>query len=254
MVIFQTRGRRWLGVAIAVTLFASLTAMLLKPKLERAVRQRIESAAARHGMVARIASVRVGISPLLRLTGVDLDLGHGMRLHAETIGATYPGRLRLALSAANLVGPSDLRVNLPATAWYAAGIRSEDLELTLIEPQEGLTIRQQTDSAGSGWIVKARNLDISRLLDLRRAGHPLVQGGIADGRVDLRSSADALQFDVVLVAACQFYYVSPISRYVHAPTVLYLQEPARRLYEARPTPPWIAPPPQLAKTRSRDRE
>jgi hypothetical protein len=53
--------------------------------LEQAVRARIESAAARHGVVARIGLVHVGVWPLLRLEGLDLDLGHGVRLHADMI-------------------------------------------------------------------------------------------------------------------------------------------------------------------------
>ena len=84
--------------------------------LEQAVRARIESAAVRQGMVARIGRVHVGVWPLLRLKGFDLDLAHGVRLHADMIAATWPGRLRLAVRAATLAGPGGVRVNLPATA------------------------------------------------------------------------------------------------------------------------------------------
>src|SRR5262249_40874553 len=162
-----------------------LAVALLKPLLERSVRQRIESAAARHGMVARIESVRIGLWPFMRLSGFDLDLGHGARLHADTIAATYPGRLRLAVRAANLAGPADFTVSSPDTAWYVAGTRGEDLQLTLAEPQTGLSIRKLTDSAGSGWNVEAHGLDIGHLLDVRREGVPLLDGGISDGRVNL---------------------------------------------------------------------
>jgi hypothetical protein len=197
MVTFRTRGRRWwLGGAIAAALVASLAAVLLRPMLERAVRERIESSTARHGMVCRIGSVHVGVWPFLRLEGFDLDLGHGVRLHADMITATYPGRLRLAVRAANLVGPAGLKVSSPLTAWHVAGIRGGNLQLTLIEPQAGLSIRQQADSVSSGWDVEARRLDIGRLLEVRREGHPLIDGGIADGRVNLRTSADALRFHV----------------------------------------------------------
>ena len=130
------------------------------------------------------------------LTGVDLDLGHGARLHADMIAATYPGRVRLAVRAANLSGPAGFTVSSPASAWYVAGIRGEDLQLTLIEPQAGLSIRKLKDSAGSGWNVEARGLDIGHLFDVRREGSPLLDGGIADGRVKLRTSADALRFHV----------------------------------------------------------
>ncbi len=196
MLIFRTRGRRWLGGAIAAALVATLAAVILKPRFERAIRERIESAAARHGMVIRIDSIRVGIWPFVRLEGVDLDVGHGVRLHADTIAATYPARLRLAVRAVSVVGPAGFRVNAPDTEWHVAGTRSEHLQLRLIEPQAGLSIRQQKDSAGSGWDVEARALDISRLLEVRREGHPLLDGGIADGRVSLRTSADALHFRV----------------------------------------------------------
>ena len=164
--------------------------------LERAVRERIESAAVRHGLVARIGSVRVGVWPFLRLEGFDLDLGHGVRLRADMIAATYPGRLRLAVRAANLVGPAGFRVSSPVTAWYVAGIRGEDLQLTLVEPQAGLSIRKLPDSVARGWDVEARGLDIGRLLEVRREGYLLLDGGIADGRVSLRTSTDALRFHV----------------------------------------------------------
>jgi len=193
---FRTRGRRWLAGAIAAALVASVAAALLRPMLERTVRERIESSAVRHGMVCRIGSVHVGAWPFLRLEGFDLDLGHGVRLHADRIAATYPGRLRLMVQAANLVGPTGLKVSSPITAWYVTGIRGEDLQLTLIEPQAGLSIRQQADSGSNGWNVEAKGLDIGRLLDVRREGYPLLDGGIADGSVNLRLSSDALRFHV----------------------------------------------------------
>jgi hypothetical protein len=201
MTTLRSRRRRWLlGGAIAAALVASLAFALLKPKLERAVRERIESAAARHGMAARIGSVRVGVWPFVRLTGFDLDLGHGARLHADTIAVTWPGRVRLAVGAANLSGPVGFTMSSPASAWYVAGMRSDDLQLTMIEPQAGLSIRKLADSAGSAWNVEVRGLDIGRLLDMQREGSPLLEGGIADGRAELRTSGDALRFHVDLGA------------------------------------------------------
>src|ERR1700716_638753 len=157
MVTFRTRGRRWwLGGAIATALVVSLAAVLLRSMLEHAVRARIESATVRHGVVARIGLVPVGVWPLLRLEGFDLDLGHGVRLHADMIAATWPGRLRLAVRAANLVGPAGVRVSSPATAWDMAGILGEDLQLTLVEPQAGLSIRKLADPGGGAWSAGGR--------------------------------------------------------------------------------------------------
>ena len=193
---FRIRGRRWWLGAIATALFASLVALSLRSTLEHAARARIESAAVRHGMVARIGLVHVGVWPLLRLEGFDLDLRPGVRLHADMIAATWPGRLRLAVRTATLAGPAGISVSSSATAWDVAGLRGGDLRLTLVEPQAGLAIRKLADPEGSAWNVEARGLDVGRLLDVRRDAHPLLDGGIADGRVDLQASTDALRFHV----------------------------------------------------------
>ena len=185
----------WFG-AIAAALFASVAALLLRPKLEEAVRARIESAAVRHGVVARIGQVHVGVWPLLRLEAFDLDLGHGVRLHADMIAATWFSRMRLVVRAAVLTGPAGVRISSPATAWDMAGIFGEDLRLTLVEPQAGLSVRKLADPLGSAWNVEARELDVGHLLNVRRDAHPLLDGGIADSHVDVRTSTDALRFHV----------------------------------------------------------
>jgi hypothetical protein len=200
MFTFRTRAERWWLGAIATALAGSLAALLLRPLLDDAVRARLESAAARHGAVARIGLVRVGVWPLLRLERVDLDVGHGVRLHADVIAATWPGRLRLALRAATLAGPAGITVSSPASAWDVAGIRGDDLQLTLVEPQGGLSIRKRADPLGSAWSIEAHGLDVDTLFDVRRGGHPLFNGGIADGQVDLRAGTDALRFHVDLRA------------------------------------------------------
>jgi hypothetical protein len=196
MVSFRTRARWWWLGAIAAALVVSLAALWLNPMLDRAVRARIESAAVRHGMVARIGLVHVGMWPLLRLDGFDLDLRSGVRLHADMITATWPGRLRLAVRGATLAGPAGVRVSSPSTAWNMTGSLGKNLQLTLVEPQAGLSIRNLADPVGTAWNVEARGLDVSRLLDVRRDAHPLLDGGIADGRVELRASTDALRFHV----------------------------------------------------------
>jgi glycosyltransferase involved in cell wall biosynthesis len=48
-------------------------------------------------------------------------------------------------------------------------------------------------------------------------------------------------FDVLLVHPCVAFRTSPIAQYCSIPAVLYLQEPLRELYEARPVLPWEAP-------------
>ncbi len=196
MFAFRIRGRRWWLGAIAIALVASVAALFLRSTLEHAVRARIESAAVRHGAVARIELVHIGVWPLLRLEGFDLDLKYGERLHAEVITATWSGRLRLTVRAAVLSGPAGVTMSLPATAWDAVGIFGDDLQLALVEPQSGLSIHERSDSGASAWNIEARGLDVGHLLDVRRDAHPVLDGGIADGRVDLQVSSDALRFHV----------------------------------------------------------
>ena len=196
MLTFRTRARMWWLGTIAAALFVSVAALWLRPKLEEAVRARIESAAVRHGVVARIGLVHVGVWPWLRLEAFDLDLGHGVRFHADMIAATWFGRMRLAVRAAALTGPAGVRISSPATAWDMAGIFGENLRLTLVEPQAGLSVRKLADPVGSAWNVEARELDVGHLLNVRRDAHPLLDGGIADSHVDVRASTDALRFHV----------------------------------------------------------
>jgi glycosyltransferase involved in cell wall biosynthesis len=49
-------------------------------------------------------------------------------------------------------------------------------------------------------------------------------------------------FDVMLASSCRFFRVTGIGRFVKIPTLLYLHEPNRALYEASPRLPWLALP------------
>src|SRR5258707_201293 len=71
---------------------------------------------------------------------------------------------------------------------------------TTVEPRAGLQIRKLVSPVGRAWSIEARGLDAGRLLDVRRDVHVLLDGGIADGRVDLQASNDALRFHVAMGA------------------------------------------------------
>jgi len=51
---------------------------------------------------------------------------------------------------------------------------------------------------------------------------------------------NATRFDLLFAASCILYHTPPIGRFVDIPSVLYLQEPNRQLYEAQPELPWPA--------------
>src|SRR5262249_45080293 len=48
------------------------------------------------------------------------------------------------------------------------------------------------------------------------------------------------EFDILYAASCILYHTPHIGRFVQLPSVLYLQEPNRHLYEALPELPWVA--------------
>lgn len=61
-------------------------------------------------------------------------------------------------------------------------------------------------------------------------------------------------FEILLAHPCRFNTTTPIGRLVQVPSVLYLQEPNRSLYEANPHLPWIGlPEPTSGGLRLRDR-
>jgi hypothetical protein len=168
----------------------------LKPVLERAVRHRIESTAARHGVVARIGSVHVGIWPLLRLDELELDFGHGARLRADSVAATWPGYRRLAVHAATITVPGGIAVNSSNSTWQWASASGDVLRLALREPQTGLELWRDAAADSSAWHVAARGLDLGRLLDVRRDSRVLLDRGIADGQMEIRSDPAAVRFHV----------------------------------------------------------
>ncbi len=155
MFTFRTCRRRWWLGAITTALVVSLAALWLRPMLEHGVRARIESAAVRHGAVARIGVVHVGVWPLLRLEGFDLELRYGVRLHADVIAVTWPGRLRLAVRAGTLAGPAGVRVSSAPTAWDMAGIFGEGPPAHAggatgrpVNPQAGVSGGQRVEHRG----------------------------------------------------------------------------------------------------------
>jgi penicillin-binding protein 1A len=192
------RGRRrwlWAGAAALLVVLATLW---LKPMAEHAVRARIQATALRHGIVAHVGGVHVGIWPLLRLEGVDLDLGHGLRLRADTVAATWPLQLRLALGDTTLAGPAGLEFGARPTTWKVTGLYDDQLRLALLAPQAGLSLRKQPAASGSDWIIEAHGLELANLLAVHRDALPLLDGGVADGRVELHTGPDAARYRVDL--------------------------------------------------------
>jgi hypothetical protein len=184
----------WIGAAAGALLVFGLMLWWAKPRVESALRARIEAAAGRHGLTARIREAHLAVWPMLRLEGVELDLGHALVFRAEAVSASWLGRTRLSLRAASLTGPAGLSVVSAASDWQASGLFGRDLRLTLQDPPDGLTLRRRTEPGGDIWSLDARGLPVGTLFSLRHDDLPLLDGGSVDGQVELRSDPDGLRF------------------------------------------------------------
>jgi hypothetical protein len=198
----QSRRRRNVRLlsAVAVALAVPLLAIAARPLLASAVRGMIETEAARRGVSARMEDVRVGLWPPLRLTGVALEIAGSWRLSADTIEAWWPGRTRLVVRHAVLHGPAGLTVTAESTTWDVRGIARDDLRVALREPPSKLVLDKSSGDGGSTWTVQAEDLPVGRLLDVRRLGRPLLDGGTIRGSLTLRTSAGLVDFDLDLEA------------------------------------------------------
>ena len=94
-------------------------------------------------------------------------------------------------------------------------------------------------------------LSIAPERGLTRALSRMSQGGTAtlrwlramdDHSQRCASEINRSKCDVLYAAAAERFAVTGLARYIAIPSVLYLQEPFRPLYEAAPTLPWAAPP------------
>src|SRR5262249_5638718 len=142
------RGQVLLFSAGAVALALGLGALLLRPLVERSIRERIETEAARQGLTPRIGAVRVGIWPPLRLTGLFLETRTSWKLTADTVEAWWWGRTRLVVKKAVLEGPAGLTVGAESTTWDVVGITGGDFRASLVQPHSGLVLSRVSGPLG----------------------------------------------------------------------------------------------------------
>lgn len=93
-------------------------------------------------------------------------------------------------------------------------------------------------------LSEAKALSRFTWLPLLRA-YLLLRARLAAMDRHCRACAEAINagcFDVLFANACMFFRATSIARYLRIPSVLYLGEPYRWLYEALPNPPWAALP------------
>jgi glycosyltransferase involved in cell wall biosynthesis len=116
-------------------------------------------------------------------------------------------------------------------AWCPPSVAGGPMSISDFAPEHVVSLGAGSMGRTSAWIFETVGADTA------------VLKRIAALDDHCRRVADAIsqgKFDVVFAASCQWLSVPPLGRYVDAPSVFYLQEPFRRLYEAQPALPWIA--------------
>jgi hypothetical protein len=199
--LFPSRRRRLLACVAVGALALCAGALAARPLLERRLRAWIEAVAARHGLVARLEAVRVGLWPPVRVTGVALDSTRaGVRLSADSVEAWWPAHARVIVRHMVGQGPAGLTVTVPSMTWDVAGRAGGGLRAVLSGPGPGLVLTRATGAGGTTWSLTASDLPAGRLLEVRRGDRPFVDAGTVRGSLTLVDSDAAATFDLDLTA------------------------------------------------------
>jgi len=190
-------------LAVAAAGLAAVAALHERPALELSVRERFQAEAFRRGLVAQVDGVRVGLWPPVLLTGVRLEKPGLWSLTSERVavslrvrGRGLLGRTRLALGPTTIAAPAGLRLDLVPTVWDVAADGSDLQALSLQQPATGLTLARRPADEGTAIEIRAADAPVGSLLQLRRGGAPLLDAGVVDGRVGLRTAAGATSFEI----------------------------------------------------------
>jgi transglycosylase-like protein len=197
MARLRRSARVTLGGLAAALVLAVPAGLLLRPRLERAVRARIEREAARRGVSVEVQAVEVGLWPPLRLQAVRLEKPGAGWVTAETVdlslrawGSGLAGRTRLGLGPLVLGGPAGLTLEAAPTSWDVSALSGDGLRLELRRPARGLRLDWLPGAAGDRLEATAIDLPAGRIVTPRRDGLPLLDVGTLSGTVRLTRAPD----------------------------------------------------------------
>lgn len=114
--------------------------------------------------------------------------------------------------------------------WRPA-LRQDVSGLDLGTPERHL--RLHLDGATPAW---------ARLVPYAHSGGLQRMRAMALHAAEFGHAVNAIPYDVVFANSCEWMSTPFVGRYIQHPSILYLPEPHRRTYEARPALPWIAEP------------
>lgn len=157
---------------------------------EQAVRDRLEREGRRWGLTVRAERVRLGVAPLVALTGLRVEKPGAWSLAVESAGLTA-GR-RLSLGRARLIGPAGMTLDAVPTVWDVVDRHT----LELREPARGLTVRWAPAAGGRRVDIFARDVPAGAILTVGHAGAPLLDAGVLGGAMHFASANGATTFDV----------------------------------------------------------
>jgi Transglycosylase len=201
--VIGRRQRVLAWLAAAAVLGLCLAAGLVRPRLERALRSRIQAEAVRRGLVARVDTLRLGLWPPLRLEGLQLEKPGTWSLRAASVEARLrvgrglrPGA-RVALGRVTLSAPAGVRVEAEPSLWdlvpAAGGVRAE-----LRDPAQGLVVARSRTGPETRVVVEATRFPVARLLRFLRDGVAFFDGGTLTGAARLASGAGPVRFEAEL--------------------------------------------------------
>jgi hypothetical protein len=180
-------------------------AWLGTPRLEDALRRRLEAGARRHGWTLRIDALRVRPWRPLVIAGLRLDGPGGASLALDGLeaaprhlGAGLFG-LRVDAGRAVLAGPAGLAVELEPTRWDVAA--AGHVYAALRGPVGSLELSFTRAGRVARFAASAHGLRAERLLAIRRNGLPLVDPGVLDGVVRVSTADGTSTFDAAVRGA-----------------------------------------------------
>ena len=190
------RWRRILWVLAGAALLLALAAIAARPSLERALRARLVAEGASRGLDVTIERVRLGLRPPLRLRRIAVEKTGRVRFEAADVDVWWRGRPRIEIGDAVLRGPFGLTVNAEWTVWDVLDAGPDRLRIALARPAGGLVLARTVTPGRTTWTVHANDLATGRLLEVRRADRPILDGGTLRGSFQCFEEAGELRFDL----------------------------------------------------------
>ncbi len=199
----RTRGRTWAWTGLAVLVLLVAGAWLEAPRAAEGIRLRIEREAQRHGAVAHVEAVHVGVWPLVRIDGLRVERPGGWSIRTDRVavwlrplGHGLVGRARLGLDRLAISGPGGLSLESEPSVWDVVAPEADAIGLEIRRPEPGLRILWHATPGGGRLDAHAETFPVVRCFMLQRDAAPALDGGIVSGSLSLVVAKEATTVDL----------------------------------------------------------